>query len=131
VVVGGASFGGLAAACVAMKHPEIFGNVLAQSGSFWWKPENDDEYEWLTRQFVAGAKLPIRFYLQIGQLENLSVARPDSPTNLIASRHLRDVLQAKSYEVQLQEINGGHDFFNWQAALPDGLTALLNIRKEK
>lgn len=130
-VVGGASFGGLAAAWVAMKHPEIFGNVLAQSGSFWWKPENEDEYEWLTRQFVAGAKLPIRFHLQIGLLENLSVARPDSPTNLLASRHLRDVLQAKGYEVRLQEINGGHDFFNWQAALPDGLTALLNTREEK
>lgn len=130
-VVGGASFGGLAAACVAMKYPEIFGNVLAQSGSFWWKPESEEEYEWLTRQFVAGPKLPIRFYLQIGLLENLSVARPDSPTNLIASRHLRDVLQAKGYEVRLQEINGGHDFFNWQAALPDGLTSLLNTKKEK
>ena len=130
-VVGGASFGGLAAAYVAMKHPEIFGNVLAQSGSFWWKPDNEDEYEWLTRQFVASPKLPIRFYLQIGLLENLSVARPASPTNLIASRHLRDVLKAKGYEVRLQEINGGHDFFNWQAALPDGLTSLLNIKNEK
>jgi enterochelin esterase-like enzyme len=58
-----------------MKHPEIFGNVLAQSGSFWWKPENDDEYEWLTRQFVASPKLPIRFYLQIGQPDTHLVAR--------------------------------------------------------
>jgi enterochelin esterase-like enzyme len=128
-IVGGASFGGLAAAYVAMKHPEIFGNVLAQSGSFWWKPENDDEYEWLTRQFVASPKLPIRFYLQIGLLENLSTARLGSPTMLVASRHLRDVLQAKGYTVQLQEINGGHDFFNWQAALPDGLTALLKTKE--
>jgi len=127
--VGGASLGGLAAAYVAMKHPEIFGNVLAQSGSFWWKPENDDEYEWLTRQFVASPKLPIRFYLQIGLLENLSTARLYSTTMLVASRHLRDVLQAKGYSVQLQEINGGHDWFNWQAALPDGLTSLLNTKE--
>jgi enterochelin esterase-like enzyme len=130
-VVGGASYGGLAAACVAMKHPEIFGNVLAQSGSFWWKPDGEDEYEWVTRQFVAGPKLPLRFHLQIGLLENLSTARPDSPTMLVATRHLRDVLQAKGYEVRLQEINGGHDFFNWQAALPDGLTSLLNAGKQK
>ena len=129
--IGGASYGGLAAAYVAMKHPEIFGNVLAQSGSFWWKPENEDEYEWLTRQFVASPRLPIRFHLQIGLLENLTTARLDSPTMLVASRHLRDVLQAKGYTVQLQEINGGHDFFNWQAALPDGLTSLLNTKKEK
>src|SRR5215204_3330079 len=32
--VGGASFGGLAAACAAFKHPEIFGNVLSQAGSY-------------------------------------------------------------------------------------------------
>jgi len=75
-IVGGASFGGLAAAFVAMKHPEIFGNVLAQSGSFWWKPETDDEYEWLTRQFVASPKLPIRFYLQIGLLEGAEHGSP-------------------------------------------------------
>lgn len=129
--IGGASFGGLAAAYVAMMHPEIFGNVLAQSGSFWWKPEQEDEYEWLTRQFVASPRLPIRFHLQIGLLENLSTARPDSPTMLVASRHLRDVLQAKGYSVQLQEINGGHDFFNWQLGLADGLTSLLNTKKEK
>jgi len=48
---------------------------------------------------------------------------------LIASRHLRDVLQAKAYEVRLQEINGGHDWFNWQAGLPDGLTALLKTKE--
>ncbi|HET6853900.1 MAG TPA: hypothetical protein VFH46_16475, partial [Pyrinomonadaceae bacterium] len=67
----------------------------------------------------------------MGLLENLSVARPDSPTNLIANRHLRDVLQAKGYSVELQEINGGHDFFNWQASLADGLISLLNTKKEK
>src|SRR4029078_12901254 len=95
--VGGASYGGLAATCIAMKQPEIFGNVLSQSGSFWWKPDNEEKYEWLTRQFVASPKLPLRFYLQIGLLENLSTARPDSPTMLVAPRHLRDVLKAKGY----------------------------------
>ena len=48
---------------------------------------------------------------------------------LVASRYLRDVLQAKGYPVQLQEINGGHDFFNWQAGLADGLTSLLNTKE--
>ena len=31
-IIGGASLGGLAAAFVALKHPEVFGNVLSQSG---------------------------------------------------------------------------------------------------
>jgi hypothetical protein len=35
----------------------------------------------------------------------------------------------KPNTVQLQEINGGHDFFNWQAGLADGLTALLKTKK--
>lgn len=129
--VGGASYGGLAASYVAFKHPEIFGNVLSQAGSYWWKPDADAEYEWLTRQFVKSPKLPIRFYLQTGLLENLSTARPDSPTNLIANRHFRSVLEAKGYSVRFDEINGGHDFFAWQATLAGGLSFLSNNGKEK
>ena len=37
-VVAGSSFGGLAAAYTAFVHPDIFGNVLSQSRSFWWSP---------------------------------------------------------------------------------------------
>ena len=123
-IVGGASYGGLAAAYVAFKYPAIFGNVLSQSGSFWWKPDSDDEYEWLTRQFVTSPRLPIRFYLQAGRLENLSRARPDSPTLLVANRHFRDVLKAKGYSVDLSELTAGHDFFPWQASLGEGLAFL-------
>ena len=129
--VGGASFGGLAAACAAFKHPEIFGNVLSQAGSYWWKPDGDDEYEWLTRQFVSSPKLPIRFYFEIGRLEDLSRTRPDSPTNLIANRRFRDVLKAKGYTLRFDEISGGHDFFPWQATLADGLIFLTNDSREK
>lgn len=125
IIVGGASFGGLAATCVAFRHPEVFGNVLSQSGSFWWKPEDDSEYEWLTRQFVASSKLRLRFYLEVGLLENINPPREDSPTNLVANRHLRDVLQAKGYSVRFQEVSGGHDYFPWQSTLADGVLALM------
>lgn len=37
-VIGGASLGGLAAAYIALKSPDLFGNVLSQSGSYWWWP---------------------------------------------------------------------------------------------
>jgi enterochelin esterase-like enzyme len=36
--VAGSSFGGLAAAYTALTMPERFGNVLSQSGSYWWWP---------------------------------------------------------------------------------------------
>jgi enterochelin esterase-like enzyme len=37
-VLGGQSLGGLAAMCAGLAHPEAFGLLLVQSGSFWWKP---------------------------------------------------------------------------------------------
>ncbi|HEX2619398.1 MAG TPA: alpha/beta hydrolase-fold protein, partial [Phototrophicaceae bacterium] len=36
--IGGSSLGGLAAAWVALKCPDLFGNVISQSGSYWWFP---------------------------------------------------------------------------------------------
>jgi enterochelin esterase-like enzyme len=35
VIITGSSAGGLAAAYAAFEHPELFGNVLSQSGAFW------------------------------------------------------------------------------------------------
>ncbi len=41
VVVGGYSAGGLAGPYVALRHSEVFGNVLSQSGAFWWSFEHN------------------------------------------------------------------------------------------
>lgn len=124
-VVGGASMGGLSAACAAFQHPEVFGNVLSQSGSYWWSPENNPEDQWLTRQIAQKPRAPINFYLSIGLLESEQAFRGGLASMLHANRHLRDVLQAKGYNVRYQEINAGHDYYNWQATLGDGLMALL------
>jgi len=35
------------------------------------------------------------------------------------------VLQAKGYEVTLNESNGGHDPYDWEATIPSALAALL------
>jgi enterochelin esterase family protein len=51
-IVGGSSYGGLAAAFAARERPDLFGKVLAQSGSFWWRPAGDAEHEWLARQYA-------------------------------------------------------------------------------
>jgi enterochelin esterase family protein len=60
-IIGGTSLGGLQAACVGLKHAEVFGNVLSQSGSFVWKPDGEKEWEWLNRQFAISPRLPLRF----------------------------------------------------------------------
>lgn len=122
--VSGVSFGGLAAAFVAFRHPEIFGNVICQSGSFWWKPDGEPEPEWLTRQFVAAPRLALRFHLEVGLFETGPTPGP-APDMVSVSRHLRDVLKAKGYEVNYRECNCGHDSLNWRGMLPDALMTLL------
>ncbi len=132
-VVAGASLGGLAAALAALRHPEVFGNVLSQSGSFYWGPEtgpfywgpNDGvEFEWLTRQFVTSPRLPLRFYLEVGLLER-DPRGVNGPSMVLANRHFRDVLQAKGYAVHYAEFNGGHECLCWQGTLDDGLLFLM------
>lgn len=120
-VIAGSSYGGLAAAYAGFRHPEAFGNVLSQSGAFWWRPTNDAEHEWLIHQLVAPPRLPLRFYLDVGIFENGFM----DPSMLVANRHMRDVLRAKDYFVAYAEYVGGHDYPCWEVTLPDGLLALL------
>jgi enterochelin esterase-like enzyme len=121
-VVGGLSLGGLAAVYAAFRHPEVFGNVLSQSGSFWWFKDGDDEYEWLTRQIAASPRRAICFYLEVGLLEG---ARPGAPSMVLANRHLRDVLIAKGYSVTYRPFAGGHDSICWRGTFGDAVVLLL------
>jgi len=127
ITIAGSSLGGLAAACAAIEHPDRFGNVLAQSGSFSWKPEAATRPEWVARRLAAGPKLPLRFSLDIGLLETWPPPA-GGPSLLAASRQLRDVLRAKGYDVAYTEYAGGHGHANWQATLPEKLAALLGRR---
>ncbi|MGI9068887.1 MAG: alpha/beta hydrolase-fold protein [Pyrinomonadaceae bacterium] len=130
-IIGGVSLGGLAAAFVGLKHPEVFGNVLSQSGSFWWKPDEDKNWEWLTRQFAASPRLPLRFSFEAGLLENTSggpPGRPFPPPLLVVNRKLRDTLQSKGYSVHYTEFNGNHTLFNWRGTLASHLIALVGIK---
>ncbi|WP_158265442.1 enterochelin esterase [Blastopirellula marina] len=123
-VVAGASYGGLAATYAGMKHPELFGNVYSQSGSFWWAPDSSPgEPEWLTKQFVNADRLPVKFYLEAGTME---VGRNGTPGILDTTRHLRDVLQAKGYDVRYREFASGHGYLYWRFTFPFGVIDLLS-----
>lgn len=130
-IIGGVSLGGLAAAFIGFKHPEVFGNVLSQSGSFWWKPDSEKDWEWLTRQFAASARLPLRFSFEAGLMENNTGGprgRPFPPPLLVANRNLRDTLQSKGYSVHYTEFNGNHTLFNWRGTLASHLIALVGLK---
>ena len=132
VTIGGCSYGGLAATCAAYRHPETFGNVLSQSGSYWWTPPPDpskpDSFapdadpSYVAQLFVNSPKLPIRFYLDAGSMELDKTGEGGSI--LVPNRHLRDVLRAKGYEVFYQEFQGGHDYVSWRGTIADGLILL-------
>lgn len=133
VVLAGSSYGGLASTCAAYRHPNVFGNVLSQSGSYWWTPpRNPDELygfapnaqpTYIADLFVKSPTLPVRFYLDAGTLE---LDRSGAGKSiLVPNRHLRDVLRAKGYEVFHQEFEGGHDYASWRGTIADGLILLL------
>lgn len=128
-VVGGLSLGGLGAAFVALCHPELFGNILSQSGAFWPGKEDDPEPEWLARHVASRDPLPVRWFLEAGRLETWQTRR-DAPSLLVANRHLRTVLQAKGYAARYQEFGGGHSHFCWQVGVSDGLIALLGAERD-
>ncbi|MCM1989082.1 alpha/beta hydrolase-fold protein [Oceanirhabdus seepicola] len=115
--IGGLSLGGLMAAYVALKHSDVFGNALCQSGSFWW------EEEWLTHEYEKEEKLPVKFYLNVGVLED----RPYDiePTMMDVINRMRDVLINKGYEVYYEQFQSGHDFLYWGETLGNGLISLI------
>jgi enterochelin esterase family protein len=131
-LVAGSSYGGLASTYAAFRHPEVFGNVVSQSGSYWWRPEGieDEEHEWLTKQIAGSPKLAVRFYMDVGLMES-DPTPGKGPSMVVANRHLREVLKAKGYSVHYAEFNGGHEYLNWRGTLADGLLALIGNRQTK
>jgi len=122
-VVAGASMGGLAAAFVANRHPEIFGNVLSQSGAFMFGAPGEAKGEKLAREIEASPKRDVAYYLEAGIYE---VGRLESGVDLLTSnRHLRDALKAKGNRLTYDEFAGGHSDLNWRSGFARGLLALV------
>jgi enterochelin esterase-like enzyme len=123
-VVAGSSAGGLAATLVAYKYPDIFGNVLSQSGAYFFAPSTDDQPELLPRMFATSPRRALRFYVEVGTLEsNRESFR--GVDMLSSNRHFRDVLLARGYSVTYREFCGGHSDLNWRGGFAVGLLALV------
>lgn len=117
-IVGGVSLGGVAAAFVGFMCPELFGNVLAQSGSFGATMATMNG-EWIIEQFACSPKLPLRFSLEVGSLE-----RTVNFDHVTANLRLRDILRARGYEVSFTEFHGGHDAICWRESFAERLLCL-------
>jgi enterochelin esterase family protein len=128
VSIAGGSLGGLAASYCAVRHPNVIGNVLSLSGSYWITKDWEHRPPFpltlagdtgdLIGDLRNSKRLPLAFYVAVGRFE---VGAAMLGTN----RELRDVLLLKGYPVTYSEVEGEHDNFWWRGSLADGLVALL------
>ncbi len=122
-ILTGSSYGGLASMYIAHQHPDVFGKVLSQSGSFWWGPDKESP-EWLTRQIEKAPTKPLDIYLNAGVFEVL----PKNYNIISTNRTLAKVLTNKNYMVKFEELASGHDYYNWRVTIADGLIHLFSPR---
>ncbi len=121
-LIGGISYGGLAATFTAFYHPDIFGKVLSQSGSFWRDLELNDNNgneirgDWLINKFLVEENKGLKIFLDWGLQENWC---------LQSGRRLIRVLNQKGYKYKFIEFNGWHDWSNSRKTFPVGLMYLL------
>jgi enterochelin esterase-like enzyme len=125
VVVSGPSRGGFAAASTALRHSNLIGAVLSQSGSFYYRLQDEEnwpvypEFEGqLLLDYKHSAKRDIRFYLDVG-LYDLGLGAVGT------NRQLRDILDLKGYRVTYYQYKGGHSHLGWRHTLANGLISLL------
>lgn len=123
-VVAGASFGGLAASWVALRYPQLFGNVLSLSGSYWWSPGKEAP-GWLIRQYQQAPHLPLRFWLTAGTLEK---AGPRGGGIYPYAVEFERMLHEKGYQATLQIYASGHGYAAWLDALVEGMRELTGRR---
>jgi enterochelin esterase-like enzyme len=119
-LIAGVSRGGLAAAYVGLCAHELFGAVIAHSGSFWWPRPAEGEPGWLIRQVERYPWVDVRFYLDVGVLETMP-GPGGAPDQLTVVRQMRDTLTGHGYDVSYAEYIGGHDYLNWRRTFADGL----------
>jgi enterochelin esterase-like enzyme len=121
--IGGMSYGGLAASFAALRYPKVFGAVLSQSGSYWWRSRGAAAWEWLAEQYRAAAPAGVRFFVEVGLME---IGTQGGRTSMLESnRRFRDLLRSRGATVTYSEFNGDHSALNWRGSFADGLVALF------
>ncbi|MFT3862251.1 enterochelin esterase domain-containing protein [Micropruina sp.] len=119
VIVAGQSFGGLAAAGVAVWRPDLVGAAIVQSGSFWYRkgvPWGFAEPGELTESLARSPGALTRLALQVGS-EEADLRQQ--------ARWFTEAARAAGHRVDYREYRGGHDYAWWFPALAEGLDVLL------
>jgi len=119
----GASFGGVATLSTAWRHPEVFGRLLLQSGSFAFTdigenkrgPLFDPVVDFMNRFRKNPGKFSEKVFVTCGMYESL----------IYENRSIVPLLQKTGMEVEYRESRDGHNWINWRDHLRDALTWLF------
>ena len=119
----GASFGGVAALHAAWKYPDLYGNLLLQSGSFAFsdlgRHKRSEVFDPVVRFMNTFREQPgwpaNKIYMSCGVYESL----------IYENRSLVPRLQAQGIEVRFEEARDAHNWENWRDRLRSGLSWLF------
>lgn len=103
----GTSLGGLTAAYISFRRPDLFGLAGIQSPAFWYKPEIYSLGE-------NSGKPSVRYYMSSGTYFDTAEA----------SRRMKPILESRGHTVVYQETAEGHSWGNWRNLMDDLLMAL-------
>ncbi|MGL4450157.1 MAG: alpha/beta hydrolase [Sarcina sp.] len=111
-LISGFSLGGLTAGYLGLRHPEIFQNVLSQSGSFFFELTK-------IRKLITSCNKKPKFYLNSGVLENKAKV-------IDGNKKIYSILRKNKFKVTYEEFKSGHDYLSWDEFLIHGLVNLLS-----
>jgi enterochelin esterase family protein len=132
----GASLGALALLHAHRRHPDIFGALLLQSGSFFTPASDGHESEFpgwaATTGFVTGVaadassphrqgEAPVPTVLTCGTVEE----------NLANNRAMTEHLRRLGYPAELVVVRDAHNYTAWRDALDPSLTRLIEAAVER
>lgn len=109
----GSSFGGLMSMYTGLRMPEIFGNVICQSGVF----ESEGRDFVAVDLMRAKRSRETKIWMDIGQFDFL----------LEDNRRIQPILRENGYDVTYREFNGGHNYTCWRDEVWRGLERLFGI----
>jgi enterochelin esterase-like enzyme len=117
----GASFGAIASFSVALRHPDTFGALLLQSGSFVFTdigadhgggPSFDPVVRFVNRYRARPVRVADRLFISCGVYEEL----------IVRNRSMVPVFTTAGMEVNYVESRDGHNWESWRDRLRDGLS---------
>ncbi len=103
----GTSLGGLTAAYVSFRRPDLFGLAAIQSPAFWYKSE-------IFTLAEQSGQPTVRYFMSSGTYFDTAEA----------SRRMKPILEARGHSVAYQETDEGHSWGNWRNLMDDLLVAL-------